>query len=145
MRSGPQLIAFMVTFFALCGCSDRGAEAEMANDSYSLYQVPGCGNTGLARLSSNDSCFTYDFDRVLYLSWCVPANCCPDSNRFALSSKVRLDTIIVAVRDTAQRNCRCTCPYTICASFAELPLDRYVFLVQYDGSLYYREVVYRGH
>jgi hypothetical protein len=49
------------------------------------------------------------------------------------------------VRDTAQRLCRCTCPYTICASFVELPLDRYVFLVRYDDSVCYREVVYRGH
>ena len=145
MRSGPHLITYIGTLFALWGCSDRGAEPEMASDAYSLYQVPGCGNTGLARLSSNGSCFTYNFDRVLNLSWCVPANCCPDSNRFGLSSTVRLDTIIVAVKDTAQRNCRCTCPYAICASFVELPLDRYVFLVQYDDSVYYREVVYRGH
>ncbi len=145
MRSRSSFDGVIVVLFALCGCSDRGAEPEMANDSYSLYQVPGCGNTGLARLSPNDSCFTYNFDRVLNLSWCVPANCCPDSNRFALSSTVCLDTIIVAVRDTAQRNCRCTCPYTVCASFGDLPLDRYVFLVQYDDSVYYREVVWRGH
>jgi len=37
------------------------------------------------------------------------------------------------------------CPHTICASFVELPLDRHVLIVRYDDSVYYREVVYRGH
>jgi hypothetical protein len=137
------VLVFGVALFALGGCSDRGAEPDAGGLSYLLFQVPGCGTTGSARIASSDSCFTYSFDGVLDLSWCVPANCCPDSNRFALSSIVVADTILVAVRDTAQRLCRCICSYNIHARYVDLPLDQYHFLVQYEDSVFYREIIYR--
>lgn len=141
MRSHPDLLLLVVIFLTVSGCSDKGTEPEAG--TYLLYQIPGCGNAGLSKASPFDSCFEYTFGGDLDVSWCLPANCCPDTQRFALSSTILYDEIIVAVRDTARQLCRCNCSYSIHASYSGLPFDRYTFLVQYGDSVFYRETVYR--
>jgi hypothetical protein len=144
MKSRLTVPVVVAALFVLSGCSDQGAEPEEGTLQYTLQQIPGCGKTGSAKVSASDSCFTYTFDADLDISWCVPANCCPDSQRFALSCTVLHDTINVAVRDTAQNLCRCMCSYTIHARYADLPLDHYLVHVQYGDNILYREVIHRS-
>ena len=58
----------------------------------------------------------------------LSGNCCPDSDRFAMSYDVRSDSLFVTATDTAARMCLCTCSYILQAKFANLPLDRYTFV-----------------
>jgi len=125
----------------LSSCSDKSAGPATGSLTIHLYQIPGCGGSGRARGSSVDSCFTYTFRGDLEVTCCLPANCCPDSQRFSLSSTIVRDTIRVAVRDTAQNLCRCICSYDVRAKFTALPLDRYLFVMQYDDSVWYKEFV----
>ncbi|MFB0515087.1 MAG: hypothetical protein ACETWG_00600 [Candidatus Neomarinimicrobiota bacterium] len=78
----------------------------------------------------------------------MSANCCPDSNRFTLSSKISKDLISITVLDTASKICRCICPYTIHAEFNDLPRDFYdvhITADTYYDTLIYQESVQRNH
>ncbi len=77
----------------------------------------------------------------------MTGNCCPDSNRFALSYAVKGDTLLVAAIDTAKNLCYCKCDYIVRAEFRNLPLDHYVFVCTRSddsGKVYYRENVSRN-
>jgi hypothetical protein len=124
-------------------CSHQSTNPE--NRQGVIYQILGC-RSGLSKVS-DDSCFSYQFEKTLRLEFCLTGNCCPDSNRFRLSSKIRNDTIFVVAADTAAHLCRCVCTYKIRAEFEDLPLDHYVFYgmrEDYSSRLvHYREHVYR--
>lgn len=108
-----------------------------------LYQISGCGGE-LAKSFVADSCFTYQFDTDLVIDFCVTANCCPDSSRFALSHEIIHDNITITVQDTAARLCRCICNYVIHTEFYELPLEHYIVRVNVDTShVAYEESVRR--
>jgi hypothetical protein len=128
---------------ALPSCSDQGTTPEPGPIHSEIRQMPGCVHAGVAKTLSDQSCFTYAFTTNLDATWCLPANCCPDSGRFSLSSSIVKDTITVAVKDTAPNLCRCMCTYTVRATYSGLPLNRYVFLVRLADSIFYRETVYR--
>lgn len=93
-----------------------------------LYQIPGCKGNSLSKSfnAQLDSCFHYSFAEKLEIEFCVSGNCCPDENRFVTTSKIVNDSIIIAVRDTAQHLCRCICNYIIHGEFESLPLNKYI-------------------
>ena len=128
--------------FILMSCSQS---TNIENQQGVIYQILGC-QSELSK-AATDSCFSYQFEQTLRLEFCLTGNCCPDSNRFRLSSNVRNDTIFIAAADTATQLCRCVCTYKIRAEFDDLPLDHYVFYCtreHYSSRLFhYREHVYR--
>jgi len=111
-----------------------------------IHQISGC-NKSYSRSPESDSCFTYTFRETLKIDFCVPGNCCPDSNRFSFKSGVFKDTITIVFADTAANLCRCICNYTIQAEFDNLIKDFYLVKCQRKDSLgvytSYREKVYR--
>lgn len=118
------------------------------NVESSIVQIPGCQSAQLAKSSaSSDSCLTYLFQNTLYVDFCATGNCCPDSNRFAITHEIRGDTIAVTIADTAVSLCRCMCRYILHAEFHDLPRDQYVFVCKRaDASssiLMYSATVYR--
>jgi hypothetical protein len=137
-----RMLVFILLLVAMPSCSDRVTEPEAIQTM--LHEIPGCISHGAAKASSIDSCFAYTFTENLDITWCLPANCCPDSQRFVLSSAVTKDTITVTVADTARNLCRCNCSYNVHAQFFHLPLDHYVFLVRYGDSLFYNEDAVRS-
>jgi len=142
MRNFMALIILLWIACIFFSCSDKSTSPENQQIGL-LYQIRGCQPSGRAKLSSSDSCFSYQFNKDLVIDFCVTANCCPDSNRFSLSYGIRNDTITVVVVDTAAHLCRCICRYVIRGEFKDLPLDHYVFACNYDNKLVYLEHVYR--
>ncbi|TFH66053.1 MAG: hypothetical protein E4G91_00170 [Candidatus Zixiibacteriota bacterium] len=108
-----------------------------------VYQVGRCQHSaGIAALAE-DSCFTATFTKNLLVDLCLVANCCPDTNRFALSTLINSDTILITVADTASSLCDCLCNYKVRAEFQNLPLLQYLVLCSYNDSIIYREIVMR--
>lgn len=110
-----------------------------------LKQITGCQKYNLNKSASLDSCFSYTFKTELNIEFCVSGNCCPDSNRYLLSSKILGDTIEIAVRDTAANLCRCICNYLIQARFQDLNSNHYFIKCIQEESintkvLYFKEV-----
>lgn len=97
---------------------------------------------GLAKGSVLDSVFTYSFVDTLLIDFSVIANCCPDSNRFDVSSTVASDTIVISVADTARALCLCVCPYMIEARFANLVADHYVVRCRIGNSQGYEDPIH---
>jgi hypothetical protein len=114
------------TLLLLCfSCKDRSiAPSGQPIVSFSSQYSKCLG--GLAKSSTLDSVFTYSFSDTLLIDFSAISNCCPDSDRFDVSSTVGSDTIVVSVADTAQHLCRCVCPYMVEARFANLPNDHYL-------------------
>jgi len=111
---------------------------------YQLYQANGCQSGELSKAAVGDSCFSYQFDADLIIDFRVSANCCPDSNRFVLSTDIRSDTIAISVQDTAANLCLCTCNYIVHAEFYDMPEDMYyVNVLAGDGQLLYKKEVWR--
>ena len=101
------------------------------------HQVGGC-NSVLAKGTSGDSCFSYQFKEVFVADFCVLGNCCPDSNRFSFRHSVSQDTIIVTVSDTAAQSCRCMCSYLVHIELYDLTRNEYLLLcVREDYSNQY--------
>jgi len=67
----------------------------------------------------------YSFSDDLQIEFTVLANCCPDSNRFKITSWSESNHLYVAVADTAPSLCRCVCPYVVSVQFLDLPEDGY--------------------
>lgn len=133
--------------WAFSSCSEKSHNPETQQNKGLLYQVGGCQSIQSAKLTANDSCFSYQFDQQLSVDFCVSGNCCPDSNRFKLSYEIRKDTITVVVVDTAANLCRCNCTYLIRAQFDDLPLDHYLFYcirADHDNKVVYYQDIYRN-
>jgi hypothetical protein len=149
MKNRMALIVIILAWITitLMNCSHQSTNPENRQAQGVIYQVRGCQSELSKNLASSDSCFSYQFEKTLHLEFCLTGNCCPDSNRFWLSNKLRNDTIFVVAADTAAQLCRCICIYKIHAEFDELPLDHYVFYCMredYSSQLvHYREHVYR--
>ncbi|MBA4406369.1 hypothetical protein C0389_03755 [bacterium] len=121
-----EYFVFVLSFFIILigySCND---DSLTSDNNVLLEQIAGCQNHKLNKSVSTDSCFTYTFRKELNLQFCISGNCCPDSNRYSLSSKILMDTIEIAVRDTARNLCRCICNYLINARFEGLNSDRYI-------------------
>lgn len=110
--------------------------------NFTSYQIPGCNNQnfGLSKAANNDSCFVYNFNDTLKIDFCVMGNCCPDSERFATTYEIKLDTIFVSVSDIAPDECDCICNYTIHLEFTDLQREKYLFYCDYE-NFEYREYV----
>ena len=99
-------------------------------DINKIVQIPGCNSSALNKNSSlNDSCFTYQFRGSLIADFCVTGNCCPDKDRYSTKYNIINDTIFVAVTDTAERKCMCSCNYILHAEFYNLVYNHYLFIV----------------
>ena len=135
------MAAVFVVWCAAFSCSERGT-GPIAEGESSLYQVHGCVGRVLGKGTRADSCFSFKFEKSLALDFCLPGNCCPDSNRYYLSHRISHDTLIVTAVDTAGSLCRCNCSYLIHADIASVPFDRYhVFCFLADSLMYQREVI----
>jgi hypothetical protein len=103
-------------------------------------QLPGCRSSA-GKPAFADSCFSWAFHGALILDFCVTANCCPDTNRFALTHTIVRDTLILEVADTTSDLCRCVCPYLLHSEFPYLEGDSYLILCLLEGdTLYTRRV-----
>jgi hypothetical protein len=131
-----------VCFFFSCSSQTSDPEV-LAQEKFQIYQVPGCVDSARNTIIDNELCFSYSFTDILTVDFCLPANCCPDTNRFEFSYIIAEDHISVAVADTTERLCRCICPYILRAEIHDLPLDRYVFVCTYDGEIWYSEEIQR--
>jgi len=133
----------VLLFGAFLACQPS-TESQQWGGEFQLYQANGCQSGELSKAAVGDSCFNYQFDADLILDFRVSANCCPDSNRFVLSTDIRSDTIAISVQDTAANLCLCTCNYIVHAEFYDMPEDMYyVNIVAGDGQLLYEEEVWR--
>jgi len=144
MRSLLYFALLLTAVLLIVSCSDKGTDPRNNRTEGQLSQIPGCQHGSLGKFAAGDSCFSYQFAEDLHVNFCLDANCCPDSNRFAFASGIFRDTIIVSVRDTAEQLCRCSCSYTIRCEFAALPLDRYKFVCLYGDTVQYAVEVVRG-
>lgn len=116
---------------ALCialGCKEKSTELSESGSPVFSYATSHCVGSGLPKTNvmSGDSIFTYSFHNDLRLDFSSYGNCCPDSNRFIVSSIIRHDTILIAVTDTSENLCRCLCLYMVHSELKGLPLNRYV-------------------
>jgi hypothetical protein len=134
-------IGFLVCLIlALLACSESTTTPKTES---LIYQVGRCqGHQGTAALAE-DSCFDAEFTQNLLINFCLVANCCPDTNRFALSTSINNDTISIVAVDTAGNLCSCDCDYKAHAEFQNLPLSQYLVLCSFNGSIVYRETVIR--
>lgn len=133
----------VLLFGAFLACQSA-TESQQWGGEFQLYQANGCQSGELSKAAVGDSCFSYQFDADLILDFRVSANCCPDSNRFVLSTDIRSDTIAITVQDTAANLCLCICNYIVHAEFYDMPEDMYhVNIVAGDGQLLYEEEVWR--
>lgn len=137
MKSFICVIFTSLTFVA---CSDSTSPT---NNSEVLFkQIPGCENFYLPK-SANDSGFSYTFDNSLKINLSLPANCCPDTNRFDYAYTINGDVIDFIAVDTAAHLCKCICNYTIEIAINDLQQDSYKFTCTYYDSVYYNEKVFR--
>ncbi len=103
------------------------SSTEPVTPTFLAQQVPGC-IAALGKGVAVDSCFSYSFHDALVLDFCMSANCCPDSNRFAFRHSISHDTILVVASDTAAHNCRCNCSYLLHTELHSLERDEYLVL-----------------
>ena len=141
-------ILFVASLLAEAGlsCSGNSSGPGVPQVSANLRQLSGCISKVSSASQARDLSFAYEFGDTLYVSFMLPGNCCPDSNRFATWYDVSNDTLYVAATDTAARMCYCTCSYVLRAEFVNLPLNRYTFICTRpddNGKVYYDETVVR--
>jgi hypothetical protein len=129
------LLCAAITMFA---CSEKSTKPTTES---LIYQDGRCRQGDTRAGYIDDSCFSSEFAQNLLIDFCVLANCCPDTNRFALGSLIKGDTIVLTAVDTAANLCKCECPYRIHAEFQSLPLSRYLVLCSYNGVIVYRDTV----
>lgn len=144
MKSIHIYFLFVLFFLAITSCSDNSADT-LGEVTFEAYQVGGCCGNSLAKAAYLDSCFSYSFDDILEIDFCLSGNCCPDSNRFITDYTISSDTIYIIATDIEENLCKCICPYQIHLEFTNLEYDKYVFRCDYYDSFSYREEINRGH
>jgi len=117
-------------FFVFAGfiflCSSCSDESITPVKQTVLKQIAGCNKLSLNKSGSANSCFSYSFKDNLILDFCVSGNCCPDKDRYILTSGIVGDSIFITIKDTAQNLCRCNCNYIIHSEFFSLPRSNYI-------------------
>jgi hypothetical protein len=126
-------ILFFFLSLAFIACKDKSTNTNDTPNPTFSYETSKCSGHGLSKGTALDSIFTYSFDQELIMDFSVLSNCCPDSGRFVLNHTINMDTILIAVSDTAQHLCRCICSYMIHTQLTNLPLDQYVVRIE-EGS-----------
>lgn len=144
MKTELLIISLSFLFTAACERQTTPPMQNNANVKADLVQLDGCQRGNLSKRSEEDSCFVWSFKgHDLTVNFCVTANCCPDSDRFMLDYNIEDNLIQVTVIDTAGNLCRCICPYLIHTEFTELPLDEYIYKVDYNNQIIYNRQVSR--
>lgn len=147
MKHLKEVLVILLVAFSLISCSDTAPTKSNDNGiQFIAYQKTGCTSHidfGKSTVFT-DSCFIYSFIDTLSIEFCVPGNCCPDSNRFVTSYNIIADTIQVSVADTAENLCRCICNYIIHLDITGLPLNRYIFSCKYQ-NVGYNEILTKGN
>jgi len=115
-----------ITAFLFLSCKEKSTTSDESPPIAFSSSSSNCLTQTLQKGSMLDSVFTSTFQNTLIIDFSVRANCCPDSNRFVISQSLSHDSILVAVTDTAQNNCRCNCMYMVHCEIAGLPQDRYI-------------------
>jgi hypothetical protein len=139
-------IFFSVIFFFLLSCNESGTNPEKNLPGFSFYSGK-CGRDLLELFGARDSSFEYSFQNDLLIDFIASGNCCPDSDRFIVSSDILSDTIYITVEDTAAHLCRCMCNYHIYSKFSNLQENHYTVLCTLQGSdafLYLKDVYRRN-
>jgi hypothetical protein len=145
IKLGFNFIFLFSFIFYLISCSDDAPTKTTQEINFVSYQVPGCNPTSsLIKDSFIDSCFQYSFTDTLKVEFCVPGNCCPDSNRFVTNYSISSDTIFVTVTDTAAHLCHCICNYIIHLEISGLSNNEYLFYCNLQ-ELEYNEIVIRSN
>lgn len=129
------IVAFCLIILVLFSCDEKSVNWE--SDTTFYYKSSKC-MADYSLSSSMDSSFVYSFEDSLVIDFSVRANCCPDSDRFDISYVIRADTIIIAVADTAQNLCYCTCPYTVHTVFQNLEEEHHIIcctISNYQGTI----------
>lgn len=135
-------LALLLLFWS---CKQDKVPLNSANHQpqFSALQAAGCYHSPLTRKVTSERCFDYSFKDTLKVALCLPANCCPDSNRFDFAVGFAHDTINFSVRDTALELCDCICTYRVFTNISGLSGNAYLFNCFYEDSLYYSEEVRR--
>lgn len=126
---------FFIVFFS---CND---EIVFPSGQIIFNQIPGCQRQHLNKSSLIDSCFSYLFNENLVVDFCVTGNCCPDKDRYIITSSIVEDSIFITVKDTAKNLCRCICNYIIHGEFQSLTKNNYIIKCIQKG-LPDKEVIY---
>jgi hypothetical protein len=134
---------FFIFLFFFLSCEEKVTDPGTAG--FSFYSSK-CHGGLLKAAALRDSSFEYTFFDDLLIDFTVTGNCCPDSNRFAVTQNIYADTIYISVEDTAGGYCRCICSYHIYARFSDLNEDHYIVICSRKGeenNPLYIENVYR--
>jgi len=125
MKNIPISAFVVLSALLLAACKEKSTDP-VSRQVISFSALSSKCMGGILKMDSQDSLFNYTFIDTLLVNFLVPGNCCPDSDRFVVTHTPAADTLTISVIDTAANLCRCTCPYMIHASFAELPNDQYI-------------------
>jgi hypothetical protein len=132
------MFSFIFLYFFFSSCSENSPTKTIDNTIlFRANQIPGCNSASI-----DSSCFSYTFNDTLKIDFCLPGNCCPDSNRFVTNYSIKSDTLFVTVVDTAANLCNCICTYINHIEITGLPNNSYLFYCVYQG-LTYNEVLIR--
>jgi hypothetical protein len=129
------LISHLAVVLWFLSCNGQSVDQESQHPLSFSYRSSKC-LSAYSHVISLDSSFVYSFVDSLVLDFSVRANCCPDSDRFAVTHVPSIDTLIISIVDTAQNLCYCTCRYLIHVQFKNLQGDHYVVrckLTNYRG------------
>jgi hypothetical protein len=136
------IITLAIGFLAfLClSCGEKSTDPDSQSSISFSSRYSKCLSSGLLKSSRLDSVFTYSFTDSLVIDFSVNANCCPDSNRFAVTESAGTDTLVISVADTAGNLCYCICTYMVHTSFENLPNDHYVVRCRVGNSQGYEDI-----
>ena len=124
-------------------CKEKSTDPVPEQRISFISQSSACLSYAFAKSTGLDSVFTYFFSDSLLIDFSVISNCCPDSNRFAISQTIDADTLFILVADTARTLCKCICPYMIRMECANLPNDHYVVCCKIGNSPEDMEMIHR--
>jgi len=136
-------LTLLLTMLWSCKQNTVPLNTKAGQPQFSAVQAAGCYHSPLAGKTTAEACFDYSFKDTLQVSLCLPANCCPDSNRFDFTFGFSQDTITFSVQDTAAGLCDCLCTYRVFANISGLSQNTYIFNCYYKDSLCYSEEVRR--
>ena len=136
-----KLLVYLSLLIFVYSCSE--STSPTLNINSTLKQASGCNKSSLSK-SLTDSSFNYTFitDANIYFS--LPANCCPENDRFDQITLLNNNTITTTVIDTAAHLCRCSCNYELNIKISNLTENNYTFTCIYGDSIFYKEEIVRN-
>ena len=121
------------------------SEQEQKTPNFTSNQIKGCQTESLNRELVLDSMSDYSFFAdSLIISVLVASNCCPDENRFSVSTAFLKDSIVVSIADTAESLCDCVCNYKIQIVSDNITQDSLYFSCTYSDSVHSEGMLLRN-